>query len=123
MKLLGMRYEYLRKYTPGDNGDIESFHNFLKTDYIWVTELEAFEDTRKPIQYVFKDYNTVRPHSPISFQSLDEFEWRLREEECFRNNFQEGKNRREERILKNRIERKRRLKEDVSLESRISVQN
>ena len=34
-KLLGIRSEYIQKYTPDDNGDIESFHNSLKTDYVW----------------------------------------------------------------------------------------
>ncbi len=44
-------------------------------------------------------------------------------EEDFRNKFLEERNRKEERILKNRIEKKRRLKENVSLEDGISVQN
>ena len=32
MKLLRIRSEYIQKHTPEDNGDIESFHNSLKTD-------------------------------------------------------------------------------------------
>jgi transposase InsO family protein len=123
MKLLGIRSEYIQKHTPEDNGDIESFHNSLKTDYIWVTDLETFEDARKLMQYAFTDYNTVRPHSSISFLPPDEFERRWNESEDFRNKFLEERNRKEERILKNRIEKKRRLKENVSLEDRISVQN
>ena len=47
MKLLGIKSEYIQKHSPEDNGDIESFHNSLKTDYIWVTDLETFEDARK----------------------------------------------------------------------------
>ena len=34
MKLLGIRLEYIQKYTPEDNRDIESFPNSIKTDYI-----------------------------------------------------------------------------------------
>ena len=34
VKILGIKSEYIQKHTPEDNGDIESFHNFLKTDYI-----------------------------------------------------------------------------------------
>ncbi len=34
MKLLGIKLEYIQKHTPEDNGDIESFHNSIKTDYI-----------------------------------------------------------------------------------------
>ena len=113
MKLLGIRSEYIQKHTPEDNGDIESFHNSLKTDYIWVTDLETFEDARKLMQYAFTDYSTVRPHSSISFLPPDEFERRWNESEDFRNKFLEERNRKEERILKNRIEKKRRLKENV----------
>ena len=38
MKLLGVKREYIQKHTPEDNGDIESFHNSIKTDYIWPNE-------------------------------------------------------------------------------------
>ena len=123
MKLLGIRSEYIQKHTPEDNGNIESFQNSLKTDYIWVTDLETFEDAGKLIEHAFTDYNTVRPHSSISFLPPDEFERRWNESEDFRNRFLEERNRKEERILKNRIEKKKRLKENVSLEDRISVQN
>jgi putative transposase len=123
MKLLGIRSEYIQKHTPEDNGDIESFHNSLKTDYIWVTELETFEDARKLMEYAFNDYNSVRLHSSIGYLPPDEFERRLREEDGFRDKFLEDKKRKEEKRMKNRIEKKRRLKENVSLEDGISVQN
>ena len=123
MKLLGIRSEYIQKHTPEDNGDIESFHNSLKTDYIWVNDLETFEDARKLMESAFSDYNSVRPHSSIDYLPPDEFERRLREEDGFRDRFLEDRKRKEERILKNRIEKKRRLKENVSLEDGISVQN
>ena len=50
-------------------------------------------------------------------------ERRLREEDGFRDRFLEGRKRKEEKRLKNKIEKKRRLKENVSLEEEISVQN
>ena len=123
MKLLGIKSEYIQKHTPEDNGDIESFHNSLKTDYIWPNDLETFEDAENLMEYAFNDYNSVRPHSSIDYLPPDEYERKLCEEEDFRDKFLEGRNRREERILKNRIERKRRLMENVSLEDGISVQN
>ncbi len=123
MKLLDIRSEYIQKHTPEDNGDIESFHSSLKMDYIWVTDLETFEDARNLIEYAFTDYNTIRPHSSISFLPPDEFEKRWNESEEFRNQFLENKKRKEERILKNRNEKKRRLKESVSFEAEKSVQN
>ena len=85
MKLLGIRLEHIQKHTPEDIGDIESFHNSLKTDYIWVTDLETFEDAKKLMKYTFTDYNTVRSHSPIEYFSSDEFERRWNESADFRN--------------------------------------
>ena len=34
LKLLGIKHEYIEKETPEEYGDIESFHNSIKTDYI-----------------------------------------------------------------------------------------
>ncbi len=34
MKLLRISLEYIQKHTPEDNGNIESFHSSLKTDYV-----------------------------------------------------------------------------------------
>ena len=42
MKLLGIRLEYIQKQTPEDNGNIESFHNSIKTDYIWPVDISDF---------------------------------------------------------------------------------
>ena len=123
MKLLGIKLEYIQKHTPEDNGDIESFHNSIKTDYIWPNEFMDFHDASIAIGNAFTDYNERRPHSSIDYLPPDEFERRLREEEGFTDKFLEDRKRRKERILKNRIERKRRSKEKVSLEDGISVQN
>ena len=123
VKIPGIRSEYIQKHTPEDNGDIESFHNSLKTDYIWVNDLETFEDARKLMEHAFTDYNAVRQHSSIDYLPPDEFERRLHEEDGFRDKFMEERKRKEEKRMKNRIERKRRLKENVSLEDGISVQN
>ena len=123
VKLLGIGSEYIQKHTPEDNGDIESFHNSLKTDYIWVNDVETFQDAQTLMEEAFVDYNTVRPHSSILFLAPDEFERRWTNDESFRKEFLEKRKNREERRLKNNIERKRRLKESVSLEDGISVQN
>ncbi len=106
MKLFGIRSEYIQKHTLEDNGNIETF-----------------QDAQKLLEYAFNDYNTVMPHSSFDYFSLDEFERRWTESANFWNEFLEERNRKGERTLKNRIERKRRLKENVSLDDRISVQN
>ena len=76
MKFLGIRLEYTQKHTLYDNRDIESFRNSIKTDYIWVNDIEKFEDAKKLMEYAFTDYNTVRSRSSIEYLSLDEFERR-----------------------------------------------
>ena len=106
------------------SGEIQAFTlHSLKTDYIWISDLETFEDAKKLMEYAFTDYNTVRPHSSIDYLPLDEFEKRWSENEDFRTEFMEERKRKEERRLKNRIGKKRRLMENVSLEDGISVQN
>ena len=67
MKLLGIRLEYIQKHTPEDNGDIESFHNSIKTDYIWPNEFRNFNDASIKIEKAFPDYNECRPHSSIDY--------------------------------------------------------
>jgi transposase InsO family protein len=62
MKLLGIKLEYIQKHTPEDNGDIESFHNSIKTDYIWPNEFRNFNDASMEIEKAFYDYNECRPH-------------------------------------------------------------
>ena len=123
MKIMGIEQEYIRKQTPEDNGDIESFHNSLKTDYIWVNDIETFNDAVKLVECAFKDYNTVRPHSSIDYLPPEEFEKRWNEKPEFRNEFLEKKKKKEEKQMKNREERKRRLKENVSFETEKTVQN
>ncbi len=67
MKLLGIRLEYIQKHKPEDNGDIESFHNSIKTDYIWPREFRNFHEASIEIGYAFSDYNECRPHSSIDY--------------------------------------------------------
>lgn len=69
MKLLGIRLEYIQKQTPEDNGNIESFHNSIKTDYIWLVDISDFQGGRHIIDHAFRDYNEKRPHSSIMFLS------------------------------------------------------
>ena len=123
MKIMGIGQEYIQKQTPEDNGDIESFHSSLKTDYIWVNDIETFEDAKNLMEYAFNDYNTVRPHSSIDYFPPGEFERRWNVSHEFREEFLEKRKMKEERILRNMKEKKRRLKENVSSEDGISVQN
>ena len=123
VKLMGIGQEYIQKQTPEDNGDIESFHSSIKTDYIWPNELETFNDVKELMEFAFTDYNTVRPHSSIGYLPPDEFEKRWIKDEEFKNKFLEERKRKDERRIRNMQENRRMLKENVSLEDGITVRN
>ncbi len=88
VKILGIRTEYIQKHTPEDNGDIESFHNSLKTDYIWPNDLETFDDTENLMEYAFNDYNSVKPHSSIEYLLSRELKRKFLNDPAFRNRFE-----------------------------------
>ena len=77
MKLLGINLEYIQKHTPEDNGDIESFHNSVKTDYIWPYEFRGFHEASMVIGKAFTDYNECRPHSSVDYFPLLKFKLRF----------------------------------------------
>ena len=91
MKFIVIRQEYIRKQTLEKNGDVESFHNSLKTDYISVYDIETLNDAVKLRECAFKGYNTVRPHSSNEYLPPEEFEKRWNEKPEFRNGFLEKK--------------------------------
>ena len=95
----------------------------LKTDYIWINDIETFEDARNLMEYAFTDYNTVMPHSSIGYLPPGEFEGRWNASQEFREEFLEKRKAKHERDIRRREEKKRRLKENVSLEDELSVQN
>ncbi len=67
MKLLGISLEYIQKRTPENNGNIESFHSSLKTDYVWPFEFQDYREASVAIESAFTDYNEKRPHSSIGY--------------------------------------------------------
>ncbi len=73
LKLLAINHEYIERETPEENGDIESFHNSIKTDYIWVNEINNFNDGKIIIENAFYDYNNIRPHSTLDYYSPLQF--------------------------------------------------
>ena len=88
MKLLGIKLEYIQKHTPEDNGNIESFHNSIKTDYIWPNEFRDFHETSITIGVAFSDYNECRPHSSIDYLPPREFRRKFLDDPAFRNRFE-----------------------------------
>ena len=114
-RLLNIPHEYIEKQTPEDNGDIESFHNSLKTYYIWLNDLESYEDAKELMEYAFNDYNNYRPHSSIGYLTPVEFEKQWNSSEEFRNKFLEEKRKKKERRLESRKINIGRRNESVSI--------
>ena len=67
VEVMGFRHEFIEKSTPEQDGDIESFHMSLKTDYIWVREIKDFSEGERIIENAFNDYNNIRPYSSIEY--------------------------------------------------------
>jgi putative transposase len=88
MKLLGIKLEYIQKHTPEDNGNIESFHNSIRTDYIWPNEFRNFNDASIEIEKAFYDYNECRPHSSIDYLPPREFRRKFLNDKAFRIRFE-----------------------------------
>jgi len=84
MNLLRISLEYIQKHTPEDNGNIESFHSSLKTDYVWPFEFSDFRDTSVAIENAFTDYNEKRPHSSIDYLPPRVFRRKFLNDQSFR---------------------------------------
>ena len=87
MRLLEIKLEYIQKHTPEDNGDIESFHHSIKTDYIWPNEFSDFHEASITIGKAFSDYNECRPHSSIDYLPPREFRRKFLDDPAFRERF------------------------------------
>jgi transposase InsO family protein len=84
MNLLGISLEYIQKHTPEDNGNIESFHSSLKTDYVWPYEFSGYREASVAIENAFKDYNEKTPHSSIDYLPPREFRRKFLNDKSFR---------------------------------------
>ena len=83
MKALGIKLEFIYFNTPEQNGHIESFHKTLKKEYLWCQDFRNYQEAEMAIADAFKDYNSVRPHSSLSYRTPYEFLscWKIKEEE------------------------------------------
>jgi transposase InsO family protein len=58
---------------PWENGFIESFHGKLRDEFLEREEFESAEDARAKGAWWRREYNTVRPHSGLGYQTPKEF--------------------------------------------------
>ncbi len=101
VKVMKFTQEFIEKSTPEQDGDIESFHMSLKTDYIWTAEIKDFSDGERIIEAAFNDYNSMRPHSSIEYLAPKVFRERYLNDAEFRAMYDEKlekrRNRKKER--------------------------
>jgi len=58
---------------PWENGYIESFHSRLRDEFLEREEFESVADARARAGWFRREYNTVRPHSSLGYQTPNEF--------------------------------------------------
>ena len=108
VKAMGFIQEFIEKSTPEQDGDIESFHMSLKTDYIWVREIKDFSECERIIENAFSDYNNVRPHSSIEYLAPTVFRERYLYDAGFRSMYDEKlENRRNKKRERNKMSLRR----------------
>ncbi|RDV36899.1 transposase [Bradymonadaceae bacterium TMQ3] len=69
----GLIQEFIRPYTPQQNGLIECFFRSLKEECIWMTNFKTFAQAREVIETWVEFYNTERPHQALGYTSPAEY--------------------------------------------------
>jgi putative transposase len=59
--------------SPWENGFIESFHSRLRDEFLNCREFESVADAQSQADWWRREYNTVRPHSSLGYQTPQEF--------------------------------------------------
>ncbi len=59
--------------SPWENGFIESFHSRLRDEFLNGEEFESVSDARSKAAWWRREYNRIRPHSSLSYQTPMEF--------------------------------------------------
>ena len=75
----GGRISCSDKGCPEDNAFIESFFKTLKAEEVWLEDYESFEHAAQGVSGFIRYYNSERMHSSLDYQSPEEFESKLKE--------------------------------------------
>jgi putative transposase len=59
--------------SPWENGFVESFHSRLRDEFLEREEFQSVADARAKAAWFRREYNTVRPHSALGYQTPKEF--------------------------------------------------
>jgi len=69
----GINHEVTGKNRPDEDAYIESFHRWLKEDYIWQHEFQTFQEADEMMKQFFRHYNYSRPHSSLQYMTPKQF--------------------------------------------------
>ena len=69
---------YTEPGSPWENGYAESFHSRFRDEFLGLEELESLPAARRMTAAWLEDYNDVRPHSSLAYQTPAEFAARCR---------------------------------------------
>lgn len=58
---------------PWENGFIESFHSRFRDEFVDREEFESVADARGKARWYRREFNTIRPHSALRYQTPKEF--------------------------------------------------
>jgi transposase InsO family protein len=58
---------------PWENGCIESFHSRFRDEFLEVEEFEAVPDAKEKGEWFRREYNTIRPHSSLGYDTPRHF--------------------------------------------------
>lgn len=59
--------------SPWENGFIESFHSRVRDEFLEREVFESVPDARAKAKWYRREYNTIRPHSALGYQTPKEF--------------------------------------------------
>jgi putative transposase len=59
--------------SPWENGFVESFHSRLRDEFLEREEFASASDGRAKARWFRREYNTIRPHSALGYQTPKEF--------------------------------------------------
>jgi len=68
-----LRQEFIRPYTPEQNGMIERFFRSLKEECVWLRSFRGFREAHREIGRWISWYNEGRPHQALGYLSPRQF--------------------------------------------------
>lgn len=73
----GLESEYIKPYSPEQNGAIDRFMRTLKEECVWLNSFTLFRDAKSVIESWIEGYNIDRPHQGLGCSAPAEYRQRL----------------------------------------------